>query len=64
MAEQELACSQVAGPLIDQRDFGPSQAMGPIQSGVEPDQRNPVVEQAPILAGGDVIAFMAPVVAF
>jgi len=60
MPEQKLARSQVARPLIDQRDLCPSKAMRAVGTRLKPDSADPLVHQTPILAGSDVIAGAAP----
>lgn len=57
MTQQELARSQIASALVDQRDLGPPQAMGAVESGIQPNQRDPIIEEAPILSGRNVVAF-------
>lgn len=44
VAQQELASSQIASPLVDQGNLGPTQAVGTIKGRVQPYQCHPVVE--------------------
>jgi hypothetical protein len=42
VAEKQLASSEIAGALIDQRDFRPSEAVRTVPGGIEPYQGDPL----------------------
>jgi hypothetical protein len=56
VAEQELACAQISGLLVNQRHLCPAQTMRPVSAWLQIDHRNPLSNEAGVLAGADVIA--------
>src|SRR5213076_2525063 len=47
---------KLAGSLVDERDLCPPEAVGPVRSRIEPDQGDPGIQQATILARSQVIS--------
>ena len=60
MAEQDLHGPQIAGPLVDERDLGPAQAVGAVRRSAKPDRLDPFADEAGILAGAEVLACPCP----
>jgi hypothetical protein len=56
VSKQKLAGAQIAGSLVEERDLCPPEAVGPVRSRIEPDQGDPVIQQATILARSQVIS--------
>lgn len=56
MSEHELAGAKVSRFLVDERDLGPSQAVGALCPRLKVDHGHPAVDQARIPPGADVIA--------
>jgi hypothetical protein len=56
MAKQELDGPEVAGPPVDQGRFGSSKRMRTEESRLQSNLREPVVQEAGILAGGQWLA--------
>jgi hypothetical protein len=59
MAKQQLACAQIAGLLVEQRDFGSAQAVCPKSARFKVDHRDPLLHQPGILPRTDVLALPA-----
>jgi len=54
MSKQKLDRSQVARLLVDLRRFRPAQRMCPVGGAIEPDARNPGMDDPRILSGRQV----------
>jgi hypothetical protein len=58
MAEQDLHCAQVARLLLDDGSLGSPQRMRPVILPAQPNASLPLVNEASILPGADVIGMI------
>jgi hypothetical protein len=56
MTQEKLAGSKTARLLVDQRNFGATEAVSSVGARLKPDHCNPIAYQASVLAGAYVIA--------
>ena len=57
MAEKQLTGPEVAGLLVEQRNLGATKAVGAVSRGLQLDQPNPAIDQARVLARGQLTGY-------
>jgi hypothetical protein len=60
MPKQNLHGAQVSSLLVDDRSLGPAQRMRPVVLRSQANARHPLIDEAGILAGADVVGLIDP----